>query len=658
MLTPRLFEPIVIGGLRVKNRFNMPPMHTNLGNEAEGITDAAIDFLSARAKGGFGLIGVGVIDAYFVHGAGSPLEMFLKNDVHVKNYARCIKEIEKYGSVPYAQLGVRWLFPFSELHKKTPPRLSVFSVDKIEEMIQSVIDCAVRAADAGFRAVDILGIGGSAHSLFLSEIFNDRNDEWGGSPERRLQFGIRTVRGIKKALGEDYPVFYRLHGSEFMKGGYGVHRAVENAQALEAAGVRYFNVAGGGHATSVPQLTPNVPQGAYAFLAAEVRKGVSVPVAASVRNTKPFEAEAILRNGWADMISFGRQSLADADWPNKVAAADYENLRLCIGCNECLDITIGENKPIHCLVNPRQGVISEVAPVPQAQTKKKVAVIGGGVTGLQAALTAAERGHRVILFEKKNYLGGMWHQASQPSGREELFSFLKWLVHSVKNAGVDVRLGEEATDDELRDLKLDAILVAAGSEVLPLNIPGVNGSNVVPAISVINGDAEIGQRVAIVGGGGIGVEIATHLARRWTLKPEVSEFLKEYEGLPASSPFYQRRGHDVTLITRQKRFGGSIGSATRWVLVKELEQTGVKAVTGAETKFITEKGVGVVRDGAEEFIEADTVLIAAGLKPNTYLFDEMKRKNLAKNIYSVGDPDLASHAVHTVKEAYKVALKL
>ena len=658
MLTPRLFEPITIGGLRVKNRFNMPPMHTNLGNEAEGITDAAIDFLAARAKGGFGLIGVGVIDAYFVHGAGSPLELFLKSDTHVKNYGRCIREIEKFGSVPYAQLGVRWLFPFSELHKKTPPRLSVFSVEKIEEMIQSVIDCAVRAADAGFRAVDILGIGGSAHSLFLSEIFNDRTDEWGGSPERRLQFGIRTVRGIKKALGEDYPVFYRLHGSEFMKGGYSVERAVENAKALEAAGVRYFNVAGGGHATAVPQLTPNVPQGAYAFLAAEVRKGVSVPVAASVRNTKPFEAEAILRNGWADMISLGRQSLADAEWPNKVAASNYEDLRLCIGCNECLDITIGENKPIHCLVNPRQGVISEVAPLPRTKARKRVAVIGGGVTGLQAALTAAERGHDVFLYEKRGYLGGMWHQASQPAGREELFGFLKWLVHSVRKAGVHLHVGEEATDDKLRQLNLDAIMVAAGSEVQPLDIPGAQGPNVVAAIAAINGDVEIGQKVAIVGGGGIGIEIATHLARRWTLRPEVAEFLKEYEGLPPASPFYELRGHDVTLISRQKRFGGSIGSATRWVLVKELEQAGVKTVTGAETKFITERGVGIVRDGAEEFIEAATVLIAAGLKPNTRLFDELKAKKLARDIYSVGDPDLASHAVHTVKEAYKIALNI
>ena len=259
-----------------------------------------------------------------------------------------------------------------------------------------------KAFMGGFPAVDILGVGGSAHSIFLSQVFNDRVDKWGGTPENRLRFAIETVRGIKRALGEDYPVFYRHHGSEFLKGGYSVEQAVANAKALAAAGVCYFNVTGGGHATSVPQLTPNVPQGAYSFLAAEIKRSVKVPVAASNRNSRPLDAEAILRKGWADMISLGRQSLADPDWPNKVARGDFGDLRLCIACNECLDITVIHNQPVHCLVNPRQGVVSEVDDLPKAKQSKKVIVIGGGVTGLQAALTCAQRGHKVVLFEKKS----------------------------------------------------------------------------------------------------------------------------------------------------------------------------------------------------------------------------------------------------------------
>ena len=658
MLTPKLFEPITIGGLRVKNRLNMPPMHTNLGNRDVGISDSGIDFYAARAKGGFGLIGVGIIDAYFVDGAGSPLEFFLENDRHVANYARCVTEIKRYGAIPYAQVGVRRLFPVKTMHREDHPTLRQMPVEQIEEMIQAVVDCAVRAADAGFSAVDILGVGGSAHSIFLSQVFNDRTDKWGGTPENRLRFATETIRGIKKALGEYFPVFYRLHGSEFLKGGYGIDQAVKNAVTLAEAGVCYFNVTGGGHATSVPQLTPNVPQGAYAFLAAEIKKAVKVPVAASNRNSDPIEAETILRKGWADMISLGRQSLADPEWPNKVARSDNEDLRSCVACNECLDITVIYDQPVHCLVNPRQGVASEIENLPRANRLKKVVVIGGGVTGLQTALTCAERGHRTILFEIKSYLGGMWHQASYPPGREELFRFLEWLVHSAIKSGVEIRLNSEATDQILRQETPDAIIVSAGSEIIIPDIPGIDRPNVMPALQAFDPGAQIGKKVVIIGGGGIGAEIASYLARRWTLRPDVTEFLKEHQAIDAASPYLARRGHEVTLLTRQKRPAGSIGGSTRWVVTKELEHSGVRTLCGVAPQCITEKGVVISRGGQEELIEADTVLFATGLRPKLDVYETLKEKNIAPEIYSVGDPEFASHAIHTVKEAFKLALRI
>ncbi|MEE8395310.1 MAG: FAD-dependent oxidoreductase, partial [bacterium] len=476
MLTPKLFEPIEIAGLHVKNRITMPPMHTNLGNMEIGITDEGIDFYVARARGGFGLIGIGIIDAYYVANAGSPLEYFLQNERQVKQYAGLVKQLKKYDCLPYAQIGVRRLFPVKQLHRKDRPTLAHFAVEIIEEMIEAVVLTAVRAAEAGFEAVDILGVGGSAHSIFLSQVFNNRTDQWGGSPEGRLRFALETVGGIKKALGNDFPIFYRLHGSEFLEGGYGLETAIQNARALEAAGVAYFNVTGGGHATSVPQLTPNVPRDAYAFLACEIKKSVNVPVAASNRNNDPFSVEALLRTGWADLVSLGRQALADADWPNKVRAGDYGAIRRCIACNECLDITVIFDRPVHCLVNPRQGLISEVQPVPAAETPKKVVVVGGGISGLQAALTSAERGHRVILVEKTSSLGGMWNHASYPPGREELFSFLQWLVHQAKRAGVEFRLDTEASEKSLAALQPDVIVVSTGVEAAPIEIPHAEGT--------------------------------------------------------------------------------------------------------------------------------------------------------------------------------------
>lgn len=658
MLTPLLFEPITIGGLHVRNRITMPPMHTNFGNREEGISDSGIDFYIARAKGGFGLLGIGIIDAYFVDGAGSPLEFFLENDRHIANYARCVEGVKKYGAVPYAQIGIRRLFPVQLMHRERRPTLHEFPAAQVEEMISACVECAVRAAKAGFPAIDILGVGGSAHSIFLSQVFNDRTDKWGGTPDNRLNFARETIRGIKKALGEDFPVFYRLHGSEFLKGGYSVEQAAKNAQALEAEGISYFNVTGGSHATSIPQLTPNVPHDAYAFLAAAIKRAVNVPVAASNRNSRPLEAETILRKGWADLVSFGRQALADPDWPNKVARGDFGDLRLCIACNECLDAAVIYDSPVQCLVNPRQGIVSEVEDLPRAKKPKKVAVIGGGVTGLQAALTSAQRGHAVVLFEKKPYLGGMWHHASYPVGREELFNFLQWLTHSVKQAGVDIRIGTEATEARLRAEEFDVLIVSTGSEPSIPDIPGVDRPNVLPAVRALEKADDIGEKVVIIGGGGIGAEIAPYLAKRWSLRAEVVEFLNEYGAFEPASPHYKRRGHDVSLVTRQKRPGGSIGGSTRWVVVKELEHAGVKTYCGVVPKRITEDGVVISDRGEERLLEADTVLLATGLKPKLDLYESLKAKNVAPEVYRVGNPELASHAIHTVKEAFKLALSI
>jgi len=659
LLYPNLFEPITIGGLEVPNRVTMPPMHTNLGNMQDGITEQGGDFYLARAKGGFGLMGVGIIDAYFIDGAGSPLEFFLDNDHHVKNYARIVKGIKSFGAVPYAQVGVRRLFPVKQLHRDDRPTLADFAEETIEEMIQAVIDTAVRAADAGFPAVDILGVGGSAHSIFASQVFNNRTDRWGGSPEKRIRFAVETVKGIKNALGESFPVFYRLHGSEFLKGGYGIEGAQFNAQQLEKAGVCFFNVTGGGHGSAVPQLTPNVPRGTYAYLAREIKKVVDCPVAASNRNNEPDGAEEILRHGWADMISLGRQSLADPDWPRKVKASRFEDIRQCVGCNECLDTTVINDKPVVCLVNPRVGVVPELNDTPEADVPKKVVVIGGGLAGLQFALTSAQRGHSVVLFEKMKHLGGMWHHASAPPGREELINFLRWLVVQISKSSIDVRVGTEATPEIVGELNPDVIAVTAGYEPAVPDIPGNDHPNVYPATDAFTGRADIGDKVVIVGGGGIGVEVAPYVARRHQLRPDVVEFLKENNALNEENEWlFDSDGPEVTLTTRQDSLGGSVGSFTRWVLAREAKLAGVKVMYGTTTKEITEDGVVVEQNGKEELLPADTVLLAAGLNPNQRVHEGFKNGESSAEVLLFGDSGALNHAIEAVREAYELALKI
>jgi 2,4-dienoyl-CoA reductase (NADPH2) len=654
MILRKLFEPIVIKGLSIKNRIVMPPMHINQGNREDGITDQAMDFYAARAKGGFGMIGVGVIDTYFVPGASSAHSFFLMNDRHVKNHGKVVKKIKKYGTVTYAQIGVRRIWPVSQLHFL--PKLSTISEEQILEMVNSVIKTAIRVREAGYEAVSLLGIGGGAISIFLSNVLNDRTDEWGGSLEGKLRFPVEIIRGIRKELGEDYPVFFRMHGSEFLPGGYDLETEKRIAHHLETAGVGFFNVSGGSHATSVPQLTPNVPRGTYAFLAREIKNSVSVPVAASNRICHPLVAEDILRKGWADMVSLARAALADPDWPNKAKEGDFEDIRLCIACNECLDAVVARDEPVCCLVNPKVGRLPEVKPLPRAISKKRVLVIGGGCSGLQGALTCAERGHEVTLIEKESFLGGRWRLASAPPGREELFNFLYWLFKQVKKAGVDIRIGVKFTPELLKQLSPEAIIDCTGSKPKIPDIPGVDLPNVVLAQDAIDGMAKLGEKVLVIGGGGVAIETALFLAKKWSSKPEVVSFLVDHGALKREAALsLLKKGHQVTLVVRSDRIGKGLGPGTKWVLKKELKLTDVQIISNAPVKEIKRNGLIIEKDGLEQFIRTDTVVLATGFVPDTSLYETIK--NLAPEVYTAGTATVG-HMIEGIAKAFEVAIKI
>lgn len=660
MILRKLFEPIVIKGLHVDNRIVMPPMHNNMGNRGEGITDEAIDFYAARANGGFGMIGIGVIDTYFVSGASSPHAFFLINENHVKNHRRAVKEIKKYGAVVYAQIGVRRIWPVKQLHRL--PKLSTVPEEEILEMLDSLITTAIRVRDAGYDAVSLLGIGGGAISIFLSSVLNDRTDQWGGSLEGRLRFPLEAVRGIRRELGEDYPIFFRMHGSEFLSDGYTVDTAKMIAQHLETAGVDFINVSGGSHATSVPQLTPNIPRGTYAFLAREIKSAVKVPVSASNRINHPLVAESILQKGWADMVSVARGALADPDWPKKAKNGDLEDIRLCVACNECLDAVLIHEKPICCLVNPRVGRLSEVNPLPKAISTKRVLVIGGGCTGLQAALTCAERGHKVTLMEKEASLGGKWRLAALPPGREELLTFFHWLFRQVKKMGVDIQIGVEARRELVQKLAPEVIILCTGGTPRIPDIPGVDLPHVVLAQAVLDNKVEVGNRVVVVGGGGVGVETALYLAKRWYSSPEAISFLMDHQALGNEGNIsVLKKGHQVILCRARPleqfgEIGEGLGPGTKWVLRKELNMANVQIMSDAPVKEIKEDGVIIEKDSSLEFIKADTVVLATGFTWDNSLYEAIK--DLAPEVYTAGVASTNDHMIKGIYEAFEVALKI
>jgi 2,4-dienoyl-CoA reductase (NADPH2) len=655
MILRKLFEPIRIGRLEAKNRLVMPAMHINLGSEEDGLTDQAIDFYVTRARGGFGMMGVGIIDAYKFD-FSSPGEMLLNdNPRHVAQHRKMVQLARAYDTIVFAQVGIRGVWPLKEWRKL--PRLSVLPEELIWKMIDAAIATAVRAAEAGYAAIDIQANGAGAVSTFMSQVFNDRQDHFGGTPERRLNFALEILQGIQRQLGRDFPVSLRMHGGEFMPGGYGVGTAVRNAQLLAEAGMAMFSVTNGSHATTVPGLTPNVPQGAYAFCAREIKQAVSVPVAASNRITHPLVAEDLLRRGWADLISLGRPALADPDWPNKARAGDFDDIRACIACNECLDITRIYEKPVKCLVNPRAGRVLELPPTGTAPQRKRVVVVGGGCTGLQAALTSAERGHEVIVLEREHHLGGKWQVAFPPPGRAELFDFLYWLFRQTKKAGVDLRTGVAATPALVRELAPDVLILCTGAKPLVPDIPGADLPHVMFAHEAILGDRAIGDRVVVVGGGGVGVETALYLARRWESSPETIEFFHEWPDLtPEDDAALLRRGHDVTLVGRNEKVGVGLGGGTRWVLVKELTKAGAAVLRSTAVVAIEPDGVRVRGPEGDQVLPADTVVLATGYQPDETLLRQLD--GLAPEVYHLGDAESVQHALNGTGRALEVALAL
>ena len=656
MIFPRLFTPASVGGIEVRNRLIMPAMHTNLGSPEDGISEAGIDFYVARARGGFGMVGVGIIDSFQFHHA-SPGEFVLHNARHIAVHSRLVQALKDEGALAFAQIGLRRIWSLHEMRRK--PKLSEFTSGEIQTWVDAVIDTAKRALDAGYDAIDLLGNGGGAISIFMSQVFNDRDDAWGGDEDRRAAFPLAIVRGIREQAGEDVPIFFRLHGAEFLAGGYGLDTATRNADRLAKAGVGLFNVAAGGHATTVPNLTPNVPETGFAFLSNAIKRaGVPALIAASTRISEPRAAEDVLRKGWADFISLARPALADPDWPNKAQSGDWEDIRLCIACNECFDSATVREETVRCLVNPKAGRHPELALVLPAAASKKVFVVGGGCVGLQAAITAAERGHEVHLYEKQPYLGGKWLVSYPPPGREPLTAFLTWLVRRAKVVGVRIHLDTTVTPELLLQCRPDEVIATIGAEPVVPDIPGIGLGHVVTGEQVLMGQADLGDKVVVAGGGGAGVEVAHFVATLHELDRNLVAHLKSFDGYQAVKSQIERCRREVTLLGRNRRVGNGLGPATRWVLVHELTAAGVDVKAGHSLTAIGPTSVIAtdMESGAATEIEADSVVICAGYRSNPAALETLRMA--APDLHVLGDAKSIGHAVTGVAEAYDLAIAI
>jgi 2,4-dienoyl-CoA reductase-like NADH-dependent reductase (Old Yellow Enzyme family)/thioredoxin reductase len=643
-----LFSPIKIGTMELKNRIVMPAMGTNYAEPDGTMSEREIAWHVARAKGGCALniTEIANIDPL---GKGIPGCPAIWHDKFIPGFAALVKAVHAHGGKLAVQLhhAGRGALPFVTGGQPVgpsaisyPPSPGWFTVpevprelteDEIWDLIDKFGEGARRAREAGADAVELHGGHGYGIAQFMSPESNKRTDSFGGSLEGRMKFPLEIIKSVRSKVGADFPILFKISGDEMIAGGRTLEETVVVASILEEAGVDAICVSRGSY-SSLYRILPatGLPPATWLADVERVKMAVGIPVIAVGKIGDPLIAEHILRQGKADLVAMGRALIADPDLPNKAAQGRFDDIRYCIYCNTCIDKLNSLPGYVRCAINAEAGRESEMPIIP-TERPKKVLVAGGGPAGLEAARVAALRGHKVTLYEKDDRLGGQFRIASLPPMKQELTMTIKYLSTQVRKAGVRVEMGKKVTPSLVRQLKPDVVIVATGGvPLIPEDIPGANLERVVTAIDVLTERVRTGQRVAILGGGMVGCETA--------------EFLSQ-------------RGKDVTIVEMLADIALDIGMYNRPYLMERLAQWGVKAITGAQVKEITDDGVVVEKEGRRETISGfDTVILAMGVKPVNKLADQLKGK--VAEVYVIGDAAEPRRVVDAISEGAEIARKI
>ncbi len=519
--------------------------------------------------------------------------------------------------------------------------------DGIEKQIADIVTAAQRAQEAGYDGVEIMGSEGYFLNQFLVRHVNKREDRWGGSYENRMRLPVDVVRRVRAAVGPDFILIYRISLIDLVPDGSSWDEVVLLAKAVEAAGASILNTGIGWHEARVPTIATSVPRAAFAYLTGRLRREVGVPVIASNRINVPDVAEGVLADGLADMVSMARPFLADPDFVVKAASGRAAQIAPCIACNQaCLDHTFS-GKLSSCLVNP-QACHETVLRYEPASVPKRVAVVGGGAAGMMCALVAAERGHKVVLFEKSASLGGQLNLARQVPGKEEFHGLVHWFMAEVARVGVDVRLGSSVNVADLGGF--DEVVIATGVVPRDPGIPGQDGPNVLGYADVLRG-APVGKRVAVIGAGGIGFDVSEYLVHHgtsptlapplWRREWGVGDPAEVPGGLAAAGPQPDAPARQVWLLQRKaEKPGRGLGKTTGWIHRATLAMKGVKMQGGVSYEAITPEGLRITRDGVPELLEVDTVVLCAGQVPERSLADALAAQGIACHV--IGGADVAA----------------
>jgi len=645
-----LFEPIIVGGVELKNRTVMAPMGSGLCATDGSVTQRLIDYYVERAKGGVGLI---ITEASNVDhpesGIGTGATLSADHDAYIPGLKKLADAIHSHGTKAIMQLlhtgplrseGVSSIQPVaasaipSRLLLKTPPR--ELTTREVEDLIEKHAQAARRIQQAGFDGVEIGAGQGYLVSTFLSPLTNKRTDRFGGdTPEARATFLLEIIRRIRQKVGRNsFIIGCKPSVEQGVPGGITIEDSKRTAPLLVEAGVNMFNAWAWWHEAPGHTTISAVPRGAFVYLAEVLKEVVSVPVGAVCRITDPRLAAQIIAERRADLVIMGRALLADPYLPKKTAEGDLDDIRMCIACNACLDeefsalLTAGVERcnphPPVCSVNAEIGVEGEQKMKP-AVAPKKVLIVGGGPAGMEVARVASLRGHKVTLWEAKDRLGGSLIPSAVPPHKEEINNILNYLTYQMKKLNVKVELNKGTTPEAILKEEADEVVIAIGASHIVPKIPGVERENVSTAIELLTGRKGVGEKVVIIGGGMVGCETAEFLASK---------------------------GKKVTIVEILSRIARDIGVTNRGAMRERIKISGVEVLTSAEVKNITDTGVTVAVEGKIQNIEADSVVLSVGFAPNRSLVESLGGK--VPRLHIIGDSKEPGKILGAIHDGWQV----